>query len=143
MLLIYSKHRLMVRLMQEVYAIFDKQWSVAGSSRAGSEASGSSPPAHQQDSSSGSKSSQKQAHKRRRDEQDHDDHRAGKRGRSDRPVAPRDGEKTFACPFYQKDPVKYSCNNSTRLKYRACMGPGFENIARLKCVLKLKTFFRR
>ena len=134
MLLIYSKHQLMVRIMQEVYTIFDKQWSAASSTRAGSETSGCSPSGHQQDSPSASRSSQKQPQRRKRDEQDPDDDRARQRRRSDRPATPKAGEKAYACPFHQKDPVKYSCNSFTGLKYRACTGPGFENISRLKYV---------
>ena len=138
MLLIYSKHRLMARLMQEVYVVFDKRWSATTSSRAGSEASGSSSSQPQHGFPGKSQSSQKKTQKRGSEEQDPDDNRAGKRRRSDRPPAPSDGGKTFACPFHQKDPVKYSCNSKTGLRYRACMAPGFENTSRLKYAGKVQ-----
>jgi hypothetical protein len=43
----------------------------------------------------------------------------------------------LACPFHKRDPAKYcvqhdASDNSKKLDYRTCAGPGFGNIQRLK-----------
>ncbi|KAI9734354.1 MAG: hypothetical protein M1834_002460 [Cirrosporium novae-zelandiae] len=68
------------------------------------------------------------------DEDDEDGRR--KRRKSDSPIDETDERKLFACPFHKYDPKKYSCNDTTKIKYRTCAGPGFGSIARLRQHLK-------
>jgi hypothetical protein len=85
------------------------------------------------------KSSQKNATRngKRRLERDdenmpEDDEPEDRKKRTSRTGAADGGDRLFACPFYKYDPMKYTCTNSTRTKYRTCAGPGFDSIARLK-----------
>ena len=55
------------------------------------------------------------------------------------PAGPPDSTSALllACPFHKHDPVKYGIQhtnpaNGKRHKYRACVGPGFKSIQRLK-----------
>ncbi|KAK3370971.1 hypothetical protein B0T24DRAFT_512290, partial [Lasiosphaeria ovina] len=58
--------------------------------------------------------------------------------------SPDDGEEPqwlLACPFHKRDPVKYgiqhgNSGNGKKHRYRACMGPGFKSVQRLKEHLK-------
>jgi hypothetical protein len=54
------------------------------------------------------------------------------------PLLPR-----LACPFYKRNPAKYSAQSTGDSKsttnYRACAGPGFKSIQRLKYYLPLTT----
>lgn len=42
--------------------------------------------------------------------------------------------RTYACPFHQSEPAKYSSNNRT---FRSCAGPGFPSIHRVKYIILL------
>lgn len=57
------------------------------------------------------------------------------------PLPPR-----LACPFYKRNPVKYSAQSTGDSKsttnYRACAGPGFKSIQRLKYCLPLASHSR-
>ncbi len=49
----------------------------------------------------------------------------------------------LACPFYKRDPEKYciqhdATDNTKRINYRTCEGPGFNSIQRLKYELRSK-----
>jgi hypothetical protein len=42
------------------------------------------------------------------------------------------GGVKFACPFYKRDPQKFRVNDKTGGRYRACAGPGWDSVARIK-----------
>jgi hypothetical protein len=72
------------------------------------------------------------------DDEDDEDKRGGK-GRGDT-LGSDDFEPIprLACPFHKHNPTKYSIqhgssDNSKRISYRSCGGPGFKSIQRLKC----------
>jgi hypothetical protein len=41
-------------------------------------------------------------------------------------------QRRYACIFYKHNPITYDTNGVTGAKYRACGGPGFESVSRLK-----------
>jgi hypothetical protein len=47
----------------------------------------------------------------------------------------QDDRSKLACPFHKHNSTKYTCNRVTGSKYRACAGPGWTSISRLKYVL--------
>ena len=128
----YAKHRMLVALMRDVYAIFNSQWTAEIRNRTGSQAPSAG--AYSQDSGLGTPSSSKN----------------GKRQMEDRGSPPPDGNDTkkrkkaslksgdgsegrcLACCFYKYNAHKYCSNSDTGTKYRSCAGPGFTKIAQLK-----------
>ena len=49
-----------------------------------------------------------------------------------RTLASHVGGVKFACPFYKRDSQKFRANDKTGGRYRACAGPGWESVARIK-----------
>jgi hypothetical protein len=48
--------------------------------------------------------------------------------------------KPLACPFYKHNPGRYNPQNSdmgSAMRYRTCVGPGWESISRLRYVLRM------
>ena len=38
----------------------------------------------------------------------------------------------FSCPYFKYNPSKYGLNTVNGSRYRACSGPGFQNVTRVK-----------
>ena len=128
-----SRHQIMVKFMQEVYAIFDRRWAPDTQPHATS-ASDSGFQYSQNTESTGAAGSPRGV-KRRRDDRDtspSDSRRRKRRDNCDIPLTVDDETRLFACPLHKYDSEKYSCNNITGSKFRTCTGPGFTTIARLK-----------
>ena len=128
----YAKHRVMVSLMMDVYAIFNSQWRVGFRSQTGSQSA--SPDAYSQDSSSSKPSSTSSG---KRKAQDEDCHPSDVHGEKKRKIgSPKSGNghhgRLFACCFYKYNAQKYCSNSDTGTKYRSCAGPGFSKISQLK-----------
>lgn len=69
------------------------------------------------------------------EEDDGDDEDEGKRPEPS--SGGGEAQRMLACPFHKKDSVKYGIQHGNsgsvkKHKYRACMGPGFKSIQRLK-----------
>ncbi|KAI9764307.1 MAG: hypothetical protein M1840_008525 [Geoglossum simile] len=134
------KRALIDRVMVEFRALFEANWTSNATQQA---ASGSRPhnSSHAQTSGNSSKSSlptNKNGKHRMADrdigEPDDDDennHPKRRKANSTPPDTTNDGLK-LACPFHKRDPRKYSTNNVTGIKYRACSGPGWVKIGRIK-----------
>ena len=128
----YAKHRVMVSLMMDVYAIFNSQWRIGFRSQTGSQSA--SPDAYSQDSSS-SKPSSTSIGKRKADEEDShspDGNEEKKRTIVSLKSGDDSQKRFFACCFYKYNAQKYCSNNHTGTKYRSCAGPGFSKISQLK-----------
>ncbi|KAL8950566.1 MAG: hypothetical protein Q9222_003400 [Ikaeria aurantiellina] len=133
LMLLHSKHKLLVRLMHEVYSIFDQRWNARLQSRTGGTPN-TSPVSSQ--ASPGRRPNRRR--KRSRDDRDSTPPEGhSKRLRvDDDPSSKAQEDRLFACPFHKYDRHKYSCNSVNGSKYRSCVGPGFLTIARLKQHLK-------
>ena len=130
MAVLHSKHMLLVDLMQEVYAIFDQRWAAKRQAHAGS-----SPPETPYSSQNKTNDSSRKDKKRCRDDRDStppNDGESRKRARSKMSLNAEKQDNPFACPFHKHEPAKYCCSVADGSKYRACVGPGFASIARLK-----------
>ncbi|KAK3304744.1 uncharacterized protein B0T15DRAFT_495185 [Chaetomium strumarium] len=72
------------------------------------------------------------------DEEEDDRGRSGKAGPPTEP--PADRSLLLACPFHKHSPIRYGVSGMSspakKPKYRACAGPGFKSIQRLKEHLK-------
>lgn len=55
-----------------------------------------------------------------------------KRKRSQSPNSSEQEGRIFACPFYKRDPTRYSEKNAMETKYRSCAGAYLHDISRLK-----------
>lgn len=71
------------------------------------------------------------------DEGDDGDEDGEKRGKTDHPPDPPfDSDLLLACPFHKHNPIKYGAHDNPgagkKPKYRACAGPGFRSVQRLK-----------
>lgn len=71
------------------------------------------------------------------DDGDEDDDKNIDKGSSPGVVGNEEPQPMLACPFHKRDPVKYGIQqtnsaNGKKHKYRACTGPGFKSIQRLK-----------
>ncbi|KAI9732839.1 MAG: hypothetical protein M1834_003777 [Cirrosporium novae-zelandiae] len=132
-----AKQKMLRNIMHEFYAMYGQHLSGGLRSHTGSPPSAQSPIQN-----SGKASSNKAVWSSRKRHFDDDDPPSPRDDRRKRqkpePSSPGDyGENgLFACPFHKFDPRKYCCSNSDSRKYRACAGPGFESIARLKQHLK-------
>ena len=130
LVLLHSKHMLLVDLMQEVYSIFDQRWAAKTQAHAGS--SPSDTPYSSQNSTS---DSSRKGKKRCRDDRDstppNDDESRKRPSIEISPNAEKQNDP-FACPLHKHEPAKYCCSVVDGSKYRACIGPGFATIARLK-----------
>ncbi len=67
------------------------------------------------------------------DEEDEDENK----GLEPPPVSAGEPQRMLACPFHKRNSVKYGIQHGNsgsgkKHKYRACMGPGFKSIQRLK-----------
>lgn len=136
LLVIQAKHKLMVTLMQDVYAIFDEDWKVDPRTCT-STPSGSSGAQSSQTRSEAPSAYQKGKRRTQDRESSPPDNGNGngKRGRKEESdKGPQRQARPYACPFHKYDPRKYSLNNEAGTAYRSCMGPGFSCISHLKYV---------
>ena len=127
-----SKHTLLTALMRDVYAIFDDGWIGAVQEHTSPSSGAPSKLILRPDSSTPCR-----GQKRRREDRDSTPPKDGQDGkRRSHQQSPASGkeDRLFACSFYKNDCTKYSCNAINGSKYRACAGPGFNTIARLKYV---------
>ncbi|KAL8779180.1 MAG: hypothetical protein Q9213_007066 [Squamulea squamosa] len=129
LVLLHLKHELMVRLMLEVYTIFDQRCSANTQTHAGATPSTSPGSSHLS-------TAHRIGRGRKRDRDDRDatpsPNRSKRIRENNKPSSePADG-RLFACPFHKYDRSRYCCSFVDGRKYRACVGPGFNNIARLK-----------
>ena len=130
LMVLHSKHMLLVDLMQEVYAIFDQRWAAKIRAHAGPSFS-NTPPSNQNKTSIPSRKGKKRC----RDERDSTPPNDGASRKRPNFESSSNAEKQndpFACPFHKSEPAKYCCSVVDGSKYRACVGPGFTSIARLK-----------
>ena len=124
------KHMLLVDLMQEFYAIFDQRWAAKVQGHVGS-----SPPTTPPTNQNRKSDSSHKGKKRCRDDRDFtppNDGGSRKRPSNDIPSNTEKQNDPFACPFHKHEPAKYCCSVIDGSRYRACVGPGFATIARLK-----------
>lgn len=130
LVVLHSKHMLLADLMQEVYAIFDQRWAANIQAHAGSSPS-TTPPSSQNSRNNSSRKGKK----RGRDDGDCTPPNEGESRKRPSTEITTNAEKQdnlFACPFHKHEPAKYCCSVVDGSKYRACVGPGFASIARLK-----------
>ena len=134
MAMLKGKHQVMVALMKEVYAIFDSEFRYSPrtcpSNHTG-ESTLQSNPHHIEPSERGRES--KQTNKRSW-QGESSTSESGNLKRRRRKKYSAESERPYACPFHKYDPRKYSINHETGALYRSCMGPGFTEIHRVKCV---------
>ena len=127
-----SKHTILATLMRDMYAILENGWIKGVQEHTGPSSGGPSKLNLKPDSSPPSR-----RQKRRRNDRDSTppkDGEDGKRKSHRQSKGSGKEDRLFACPFYKNDCTKYSCNSVNGSKYRACAGPGFITIARLKYV---------
>ncbi|CAF9907907.1 MAG: hypothetical protein HETSPECPRED_007934 [Heterodermia speciosa] len=130
LVVLHSKHLLLVDLMQEVYAIFDQRWAANVQGHVGS-SDPTTPPTNQNRKSDSSRKGKKRC----RDDRDFtppNDGGSRKRPSNEIPSNTEKQNDPFACPFHKHEPAKYCCSVIDGSRYRACVGPGFATIARLK-----------
>lgn len=130
--ILQSKHVLLAKLMRDVYAISEGGLIGAVQEHTGPSASAPSKLNPFLDSSQPSS-----GQKRRREDRDSTppkDGQEGKRKRHQQSPASGKEERLLACSFHKNDCTMYSCNTINGPKYRACAGPGFKSISRLKYV---------
>ena len=130
LVVLHSKHKLLVDLMREVYAIFDGGWTAKIQAHAGSSPS-VTPPSSQNPTNNSSRKAKK-PYRDDRESTPPNDGESRKRSRSEIPSNTEKQKEPFACPFHKHEPAKYCCSVVDGSKYRACAGPGFASIARLK-----------
>ena len=124
--IVQAKHRLMVTLMKEVYAMFDSKWK--GGVRTCAPSQQRSSETHAQSSQSKASRGGKNA-KRRLNDRDISppgDDNGKRKKKDDLETVLLQPPQLFACPFHKYDPYKYSINSHVGLKYRSCLGPGFK-----------------
>lgn len=128
----YAKHRMIVSLMSDFYAIFDPHWSGECNSRASSHSENTG--ASSQISSSSKSSSPGWGQKRMQDRDSHSPNGNDEKKRKTNLPKSRNGEqgRLFACCFYKYNAQKYCSNSDTGTRYRSCAGPGFSRISQLK-----------
>ena len=127
--LLHFKHELFIRLMQEVYALFDQRWKPHIRSHV-TKTSNTNPGPSQASQSHGKGG----AYKRQRNDRDPpppDDRSKRRRDDAKRSSKPEENH-LFACPFHKYDRTKYRCSVANGSRYRACVGPGFGSISRIK-----------
>ena len=131
LVVLHSKHMLLVDLMQEVYAIFDERWAAKIQTHAGPSPSITS----SSNQNTTSDSSRKDNKRRCRDDRDSTPPNDGESKKKPSGEISSNVEKQnnpFACPFHKNEPTKYCCSVVDGSKYRACVGPGFASISYLK-----------
>ena len=127
-----AKHRVMVYLMKDVYALFNSSWSMGFRSQTGSQSA--SPDAYSQNASSPKQSSTETGKRKAQDRDSHPpDGNEEKRRENLSLKSGDDHQKRFyACCFHKYNAQKYCSNNDTGTRYRSCAGPGFSKISQLK-----------
>lgn len=128
-IMLFVKHQLITRLMQEAYTIFNSRWAATIRTRTGYQSERTSSPPQAESLSSSRKGKRRMQD---RDSPPPDGSRDKGNKRSCPGVERQDSGNLFACPFHKYDPEKYCSNPTWGVKYRSCMGPGFTTIARLK-----------
>ena len=132
LLVAYSKHRMTVSLLKDVYGMFNPQWTTEIRSRAGSRTTSTG--ASSQHSSSPTSSSTNKGKRKVQDEDSEtpDANDKKRRGTNAGTVRDSDQGRLYACCFHKFDAQKYCINTDTGPKYRSCAGPGFSKISQLK-----------
>ena len=128
------KHRVLVSIMKQVYAVVNLKSASDARTHAGTQSNDLSRSAYQ--STSGQSQETPKAKGKRamrdRDSPPPDEH-GGKRGPGTTlGLQHPDYKLLLACPFHKHDPTKYSTNNCTGKLYRTCVGPGFKKVAYVK-----------
>ena len=130
----FAKHQLIASLMQDVYAMFNTQWHRGPKEHAASQSTYWSKQPHQ--SQAANQASVDKGTKRAtgRDSPPPDDIGRKRRRANSRSSDPTGvGRKLlFACPFHKSNPLVYRANHASGTDFRACAGPGFSTISRLK-----------
>ncbi len=127
-----AKHKLMVTLMKDVYAMFDSKWEGSVRTCATPEQQNSG---RQAQSSKVEKTRVAKGSKKRMKDRDSSppDRGNGKREKKDDPdIGLHNQSRLFACPFHKYDPYKYCLNSDTGATYRSCPGPGYMSISHVK-----------
>ncbi|KAL8791001.1 MAG: hypothetical protein Q9195_006075 [Heterodermia aff. obscurata] len=113
LVVLHSKHMLLVDLMQEVYAIFDQRWDAKIQAHAGSSPT-NTPPSSQDRTSASSRKGKKRC----RDDRDFtppDEGQRRKRPSSEFSSNPEKQNDPFACPFHKHEPdYNHECPAPTR-----------------------------
>lgn len=127
--MLHMKHKILVRVMQDFYPIFDQRWTAKFQIQAGETSSTGCVP--NQEISEGTNSRGRKRQRENRDQTPPDD--GSKRsGNNQKPPPTPEESRLFACPLHKHNPKEYCCSIANGSKYRACGGPGFTSISRLK-----------
>ena len=130
----FAKHQLIASLMQDVFTIFDAQWNRGPKEHAPSRATQRGKQSHQTPATSQASVGKGKRRTTDRDSPPPKDNGQKRRRANSRSSDPTDTgrKRLFACPFHQNNPSAYRANNSSGSDFRACAGPGFLTISRLK-----------
>ena len=129
-----AKHELIVRLMKDVYAMFDlsRTTNVRMCGASGSDLSTTQSYQITTESSSGSSRRNGKRRMQDRGSPPPGDGNGKRRSRGGSDADAQSKSRPFACPMHKHDPHKYSLNSGRGAMYRSCLGPGFLRISRLK-----------
>ena len=130
--ILYNKHLLVTSLMQEIYALFDQRWSQTLRSHGNTSADRSTPCDIDGSFSSGDAQRTRKRKCDGRDSTPPEDHDDKKRPRKKLSLAAENSSRLFACPLHQNNTTKYCASIIDGSKFRACGGPGFATVSRLK-----------
>lgn len=126
---LHMKHALLNGLMHEFYAIFDRRWTANVQTHTRETSSTGPVPSQRSPDHKNSMCRKRQRHDR--DQTPPDDRSKRNRNNEKSSTTPEEN-RLFACPFHRYDRNKYCCSVVDGPKYRACAGPGFTTISRLK-----------
>ncbi|KAL8671571.1 MAG: hypothetical protein Q9168_003933 [Polycauliona sp. 1 TL-2023] len=122
--------------MREFYAIFDQRWSVASRSHANTAPDKSGAYDIGESFLSGDFQGTRKRRRNNRDTTPPEDDNNRKRSGKGSSLVAENQIRLFACPLHQNNPIKHCANVLDGSKFRACAGPGFATISRLKQHLK-------
>lgn len=135
----YTKHQMMVSLMQEVYAMFDLQWKANVRTRVSPTSRSSRSQLEPSDSSNNGSTENCNGKRKNQgrepspgDNKDNNNNNEKKRRGNPNDGRGSESDPLFACPFQKFDSRKYCPNLDTGIKFRSCSGPGFTSISKLK-----------
>ncbi|KAH0545448.1 hypothetical protein FGG08_000449 [Glutinoglossum americanum] len=137
--ILHLKTRALVdRVMAEFHTLFEASWAARMTSRAGSE--NCSPPnsapavGRTSESSSSPSGGGKRGMADREADNDENEGDCPKRQRPNPPLRDTGTDALkLACPFHKRNPQKYGIDHLTgSATYRACSGPGWDTVARMK-----------
>ena len=130
--LAYARHRLIVSLMREVYAMFNSKWGPEIHTCTNSQAGYSSGQTNQSESQAESIRKNGKRRLEDRDSPPGDDNNIKRDKRDSNNPKAQDQGLPYACPFHKYAPQKYCMNNDTGAMYRSCAGPGFSFVSHVK-----------